>query len=158
MGPTTPHTSPTSQSIITSTAPNRTKPSRPACFSTRTMIGSVAIKALSRQHRLGEIGWTLSRKYQRFGYAAEAGNAILRFGFDQLDLFWVISFCHVRNVASYQLMERLGMRRLAHFERNKRAKSKWWDAVVYSITEPEWRLVSASAGTGTEPHDAPGPA
>jgi len=117
----------------------------------RKVIGSVGIKVLSRQHRLGEVGWTLSRKYQGRGYATEAGSAILRFGFEELDLFWIISFCHVRNAPSYRLMERLGMRRLAHFERSKLAKGEWWDEVVYSITEPEWRLMSGAAGAGPEP-------
>lgn len=106
----------------------------------RKVIGSVAVKVLSRQHRMGEVGWTLARAYQGRGYATEAGRAILRFGFEELDLFWIMSFCHVRNRPSRRLMERLGMRRLAEFERNKLAKGAWWDEVIYSVTEPEWRL------------------
>ena len=114
------------------------------------VIGSVAIKVLSRQHRLGEVGWTLARRYQGRGYATEAGSAILGFAFEELDLFWIMSFCHVRNHPSYRLMERLGMQRLAQFERNKLAKGVWWDEVVYSITEPQWRLASSAAGAGPE--------
>ena len=105
------------------------------------VIGSISIKILSRQHRFGEVGWTLNPAYQRQGYATEAANAILQFGFDELDMYWVISFCDVRNLPSYRLMERIGMRRLAEFERNKFAKGEWRDEVVYSITCEEWRAL-----------------
>ena len=102
-------------------------------------IGNISIKVLSRQHRLGEVGWILSPSYQGYGYATEAAKAILGFGFDELDLYWIISFCDVRNAASYRLMERLGMHRLAHLKRNKLAKGEWRDEFVYSILAPEWR-------------------
>ena len=107
--------------------------------SVRKVIGNIAIKVLSRQHRFGETGWTLNRGYQGRGFATEAARAILDFGFDELDLYWVIAFCDVRNAPSYRLMARLGMRRLSEFQRNKFAKGKWLDEVVYSITVDEWR-------------------
>ena len=103
------------------------------------VIGSVAIKVLSRQHRLGEAGWIVNPRYQGHGYATEAANAVLRFGFEELDLFWIVSFCDVRNAPSYRLMERLGMHRLAHLKRNKFAKGEWRDEFVYSILATEWR-------------------
>ena len=112
----------------------------------RKVIGSIAIKVLSRQHRLGEVGWTLARKHQGQGFATEAARGILRFGFDELDLHWIIAFSDIRNAASYRLMERLGMRRLAQFNRNKHAKGEWRDECVYSIIEPEWRAVCAHPG------------
>ena len=110
------------------------------------VIGNISIKVLSRQHRFGEIGWTLNPRYQGQGYATEAANAILRFGFDELDLFWVISFCDVRNSPSYHLMERLGMQRLAQFKRNKVTKGEWRDEFVYSILAPEWRAMRGRIG------------
>ena len=105
------------------------------------VIGCISIKVLSRQHGFGEVGWTLNPRYQGHGYATEAANAILRFGFDELDLYWIVSFCDVRNAPSYQLMERIGMRRLAQFERNKFAKGEWRDEFVHSITVQEWRAL-----------------
>ena len=110
------------------------------------VIGNISIKVLSRQHRFGEVGWILNPRYQGHGYATEAANAILRFGFDELDLFWVISFCDVRNSASYHLMERLGMQRLAQFKGNKLAKGEWRDEFVYSILAPEWQAMRGRTG------------
>lgn len=103
------------------------------------LIGSISIKVLSRQHRFGEVGWILNPSYQGNGYATEAASEILRYGFDELDLYWVIAFCDVRNAASYRLMERLGMQRLAELKRNKLVKGEWIDEFVYSIVAPEWR-------------------
>ena len=121
------------------------------------VIGNISIKVLSRQHRLGEVGWILNPNYQGHGYATEAANAILRFGFDELDLYWVIAFCDVRNAASYRLMERLGMQRLAQLKRNKLAKGEWRDELVYSIFAPEWRAVCGRSGRdNTEQSDGHG--
>ena len=107
------------------------------------VIGTIGIKVLSRQHRFGEVGWTLNSRYQGHGYATEAANAILQFGFNELDLFWLISFCDVRNSASYRLMERLGKHRLAQFKKNKLAKGEWRDEFVYSILAPGWQAMRA---------------
>jgi RimJ/RimL family protein N-acetyltransferase len=119
------------------------------------VIGCVGIKILSRQHRFGEVGWTLNPRYQGRGYATEAANAILRFGFEELDLYWLSAFCHVRNEPSWRLMERIGMRRLAHLERNRFTKGEWWDEFVYSILAPEWRS-RHGAPSGEEPRQPVG--
>ena len=105
----------------------------------RKVIGNISLKMLSRQHRFGEVGWLLNPRYQGQGYATETGAALLTFGFGELDLFWIISFCDVRNHPSYRLMERLGLRRLAHLQRNRVAKGEWRDEYVYSIFAPEWQ-------------------
>jgi RimJ/RimL family protein N-acetyltransferase len=101
-------------------------------------IGNISIKVLSRQHRFGEVGWTLTPRYQGCGYATEAARAILSYGFDELGLHWIAAFCHVENAPSYRLMERLGMQRLRRLNGSKFVKGEWWDEYVYSITAPEW--------------------
>jgi RimJ/RimL family protein N-acetyltransferase len=118
-------------------------------------IGNISIKVLSRQHRFGEVGWIISPAYQGHGYATEAAEAILQFGFGELDLYWIISFCDVRNVASSRLMERLGMQQIAQFKQNKLAKGEWRDEFVYSILAPEWQVMRSRTGQkGTEPATA----
>jgi len=105
----------------------------------RKVIGNVSLKVLSRQHRMAEAGWVLNRCYQGQGFATEAGNAVLDLAFSDLDLYWVVAFCDVRNAPSYRLMERLGMRRQACHRRSKFAKGEWRDEYVYSIVAPEWQ-------------------
>lgn len=58
-----------------------------------------------------EIGWRLARNAWGFGYATEAARAALRYGFKELQLDEIVSFCVTANTRSYALMQRLGMSR-----------------------------------------------
>jgi len=62
-----------------------------------------------------EIGWIINEKYQLRGYAFEASAALLSYGFNDLNVHRIIATCQPENKASYQLMEKLGMVREAHF-------------------------------------------
>jgi RimJ/RimL family protein N-acetyltransferase len=57
-----------------------------------------------------EIGWVFDRAYHGRGYATEAAVALLRHGFEALDLHRIIATCQPENVASRRVMEKLGMR------------------------------------------------
>jgi len=56
-----------------------------------------------------EIGWRLSRSHCDMGYATEAGQAALTFGFNRLKLSTIYSFASVENTRSIKVMSRLGM-------------------------------------------------
>lgn len=56
-----------------------------------------------------EVGWRLDSAYWGRGYATEAAQASLRFGFDVLGLSEIVSFTAQNNVRSIRVMERLGM-------------------------------------------------
>lgn len=56
-----------------------------------------------------EIGWRLASCYWGQGYATEAAEAALRFGFSELGLAEIVSFTAVANRRSRAVMERLGM-------------------------------------------------
>ena len=47
----------------------------------------------------------------------------------------------VRNAASTRVMEKLGMRREAHFVENEFVKDEWQSELVYAILEHEWRAL-----------------
>jgi RimJ/RimL family protein N-acetyltransferase len=64
---------------------------------------------------------------------------MLRLGFDELGLHRIVGRIDARNAASARLLDRLGMRREAHFAQNKILKGEWSDEVVYAILEDEWR-------------------
>jgi [ribosomal protein S5]-alanine N-acetyltransferase len=68
----------------------------------------------------------------------EAARAILGVAFRELNLHRVWATCHVRNHASYRVMEKLGMRREAHFRKNAFEKNEWRDSYLYAILAEEW--------------------
>ena len=61
------------------------------------------------------------------GYAFEASQAMLRLGFQGLGLHRIAGRLDSRNTSSARLLERLGMRREAHFVENEHVKGEWVD-------------------------------
>jgi RimJ/RimL family protein N-acetyltransferase len=56
-----------------------------------------------------EVGWRLSRHHWGHGYATEAAREAVRYGYDDVGLREIVSFTTPGNVASWRVMERLGM-------------------------------------------------
>jgi RimJ/RimL family protein N-acetyltransferase len=56
-----------------------------------------------------EIGWRFAAEYWGQGYATEAANAALAFGFSQLGLKEIVAFTVPGNTRSRRVMARLGM-------------------------------------------------
>ncbi|MDL2408838.1 GNAT family N-acetyltransferase [Rhizobium calliandrae] len=57
-----------------------------------------------------EIGWRLSARHWRQGYASEAGAALLRHGFGALELNEIVSIAVDDNDRALAVMQRIGMR------------------------------------------------
>lgn len=90
-----------------------------------------------------EIGWCLDPVYAGKGYATEAITALLRVCFVELGLRRVTAGCFADNVASWRLMERLGMRREAHTVRDSLHRSgRWLDGLRYAMLADEWKDLS----------------
>ncbi|MFZ9858262.1 MAG: GNAT family N-acetyltransferase [Roseiflexaceae bacterium] len=91
-------------------------------------------------HRTFEIGWVFHPTYHDHGYATEAARAVMDYCFETLDTHRVIATCQPENPASYRVMEKLGMRREAHFRQCiYRGNDIWWDEYFYAILDTEWR-------------------
>ncbi|HSH00927.1 MAG TPA: GNAT family protein [Anaerolineae bacterium] len=103
------------------------------------LIGEVMLAWQSDIHRQGEVGFVFHPGYQGVGYATEATSAILDWGFSMGGLHRIYGRCDTRNEGSYRLMERLGMRREAHFRHNEWFKGAWGDEYVYAILAEEWQ-------------------
>ncbi|GAA0730494.1 GNAT family N-acetyltransferase [Dactylosporangium roseum] len=103
------------------------------------VIGQVVLKWTSMEHRQGELGFVLHPAYQGKGYAREASEAVLRLGFEDLGLHRITGACDTRNVPSWQLMSRLGMRREAHFVEDEWFKGAFGDQYIYAMLDREWR-------------------
>jgi RimJ/RimL family protein N-acetyltransferase len=112
---------------------------------TGRVVGDVNLAWTSRDNRQGEIGWVFHPDHRGRGFATEAGEVMLRLGFEGLGLHRIVARCDARNVASARVMVRLGMRREAHLIENEYVKGEWTDEMVYAILAPEWRERHSSA-------------
>jgi RimJ/RimL family protein N-acetyltransferase len=94
-----------------------------------------------------EIGWALSPAHQGRGLAFEAVRRLMELCFDELGLHRVFATCFADNVASWRLMEKLGMRREAHTVKDSLHREKGWlDGFTYALLAEEWSAGRQSHG------------
>ena len=87
-----------------------------------------------------EIGYTFAKAYQRQGYATESIRAFFGYTFSELGARRIIANIDTRNVRSFCLAERLGMRREAlHRELYPRKEDKnvFSDFYVYAVLKSD---------------------
>lgn len=73
------------------------------------MIGTCGFARIDCANNVGELGYVLHPDFQGCGLAAEAGTAVLRFGFRVLGLHRIEARYMVENTRSRRVMEKLGM-------------------------------------------------
>jgi [ribosomal protein S5]-alanine N-acetyltransferase len=101
------------------------------------VIGSIRLGIRDRANRTADFGHSYHRGYWGQGYAAEAARALFAVGFGQLGLHRIWATADVRNIGSWRLLEKLGMRREAHFRRDVLVKGEWRDSYLYAILADE---------------------
>lgn len=103
------------------------------------MIGNCGIRVNDPELGEANIGYEFNPRAWSNGYATEAAAAIVRFGFEELRLRRVWAECVADNTGSARVLEKLGMRRVAHFRAHRHYKDRWWDTLIYAILDHEWR-------------------
>ena len=94
-----------------------------------------------------EIGWVVAPSHGGKGYGTEGAAELLRICFEDLGLRRVKALCFADNVASYRIMEKLGMRREEYAVRDSLHRTRGWlDGMTYAILVDEWRAGRADAG------------
>lgn len=104
---------------------------------TGSLIGDLGLH-FTQDEAQTEIGVTLAPAQQRCGYATEALEAVLGYLFDELGKHRVYASVDPLNTASVGLLEKLGLRKEAHFRKSYRLPSGWGDDVIYAMLEEEW--------------------
>jgi len=87
-----------------------------------------------------EIGYVLARRYWGLGYATELAQRLVRLAFEDLGVERVDSTVDVDNVRSMGVLEKAGLRWEALRRHHARARGRWWDAHLYSISLEDWQL------------------
>ena len=66
---------------------------------------------------------------------------MLRWAFEEVGFHRVYGRTEPRNEASGRDMEKLGMRKEAHFVENEWVKGEWQSDVLYAMLDREWAVV-----------------
>ena len=102
------------------------------------LVGDIGIHFIESDNLEVEIGYTLSTRYQGRGYATEAIISVISYLFDNFNKHRIIASVDPENTKSIALLERIGLRKEAHFKKSIWFNEKWADDIVYAILEEEW--------------------
>ncbi|MEL7219689.1 MAG: GNAT family protein [Bacteroidota bacterium] len=72
------------------------------------------------------------------GYATEAVQAILAFGFEQLQLHRIEAGVATANIASIKVLERVGMLREGLCRKILPIRGEWYDNYMYAMLEEDY--------------------
>jgi [ribosomal protein S5]-alanine N-acetyltransferase len=120
------------------------------------LIGGCGLRVVHSLNQTAEIGYVLNREFWKRGFALEAANAVINYGFEDLKLHRLCARCDARNLASARVMERGGMRREGHFLRDTLIKNDWRDTFFYAILRDEWERMSEPSAIDANQQNAPG--
>ncbi|MBL8965499.1 MAG: GNAT family N-acetyltransferase [Spirochaetaceae bacterium] len=92
-----------------------------------------------------ELGFIFNPRCHNRGFCTEASGKILEHAFSDLGAHRVNAYCNPRNIASWRVLEKLGMRREGHFRqkaffrRDADGRPLWHDCFAFGIVEDEWK-------------------
>jgi len=102
------------------------------------LIGSCGFVSQGGERRSAEIGYWLGKPYWGKGYAEEAAQALVRFGFEQMGLEFVEAKCFLENRAGQRVIEKLGMK-FEGTDRSEMIKGEYPELNMYGISREDWR-------------------
>ncbi len=103
------------------------------------LIGQMNAMYRSTEHKKAEFGYVINPKFGGQGFASEAASALISALFSSELFHRVIANIDVRNTPSWKLVERIGMRREAHYIQDYWFKGEWTDSYIYATLKEEWQ-------------------
>ena len=101
------------------------------------VIGSVGLRINSPNSR-AELGYAIARTHWNRGLMSEAVQGLVEWGFDHLGLAKISSFADVENIASWRVMEKIGMTREGTLRSHGVIRGVRQDYHYYGILRCEW--------------------
>jgi [ribosomal protein S5]-alanine N-acetyltransferase len=102
------------------------------------IIGTIDLRDWKNPNRCGDIGYVIAPDYWRKGIMTEALHAVLKFGFEELELNRLEAHCEEENVGSWRVMEKCGMKHEGILREKVYIKKRFRSMKMYSILRKEW--------------------
>jgi [ribosomal protein S5]-alanine N-acetyltransferase len=114
------------------------------------LIGICNIVRWWIEDRRAEIGYALSRRYWGQGLVPEAIQAMLDFGFEQMEINRFQATCLPVNTPSQRVMQKVGMQPEGLLHGYEIWKGQPQDLLLYAIVRDQWALTRLKALSGLE--------
>jgi RimJ/RimL family protein N-acetyltransferase len=108
------------------------------------IVGAVGLR-LEAAHAKAELGYWVGKPHWRQGYATEAAQAVVRYGFEQLHLERIHARFMTRNRASGRVLEKLGFTREGILRRDLFRFGEFIDCELWSLLREEFAASDAMA-------------
>jgi [ribosomal protein S5]-alanine N-acetyltransferase len=102
------------------------------------VVGGAGLRVADNLALDADLGYVLARAKWGQGIVPEACAKLLEVAFGWLGLHRVWASTDAENYASQRVLEKLGLRREAHFVQNELVKGRYRDTLIYAITEAEY--------------------
>lgn len=99
------------------------------------ILGAISL-GTNRTHQRAELGYWVGVPYWGKGYGSEAAQAIIRYGFEVLDLHKIMARHMAGNPASGRIMQKAGMQQEAVLREDILKDGVYHDVVVYGLINP----------------------
>ncbi len=104
----------------------------------KKVIGMNALRHIDREHAQAELACWVSKNWWGQGFATEAGEAMIRFGFETLNLNRIYAFYMARNPASGKVLTRIGLKQEGILRQRVRKWGIFEDVVALAILKEDW--------------------
>jgi [ribosomal protein S5]-alanine N-acetyltransferase len=99
------------------------------------IIGTACFWHIRKEDYRAELGYVLHPAHWRKGIMKEALTAVIKYGFDTMDLHSIDANIAPDNTASASVLKSLGFSREAHFRENFYYQGKFYDTDVYGLVK-----------------------
>jgi ribosomal-protein-alanine N-acetyltransferase len=112
---------------------------------TGKVVGLGGYVHIKPEHSRAEVGYSIARAWHRKGIMREALQAILAYGFSELELHSVEAIIDEDNIASGNVLEDAGFRKEARFIEDFFYNDQYRNSVHYGLLQREWTALKRNA-------------
>ena len=109
----------------------------------KIFMGSIGL-VINQEFNHAEMGYWIGKPYWGQGYTTEAGQAVLGYGFKQLELHRILARHMRRNPASGKVMQKIGMVYEGCMRQHIKKWDKYEDVMIYASLKSEYDALQKS--------------
>ncbi|MDR6552609.1 GNAT family N-acetyltransferase [Paenibacillus qinlingensis] len=102
-----------------------------------SLIGCMSL-GVSKNHKRAELAYWIGQPFWGQGFATEAANRIVKFGFEELELNRIFAAAMTKNPGSYKVMNKIGMKEEGTFPQHVLKWGVHEDLVFYGMVKADY--------------------
>ncbi len=107
-------------------------------FENDKLIGRIGINRIVKENKIGEIGYWIIESAQGKGIITQCSQAMLAYGFKNLNLNRIEIKCAVENIKSARVPEKLNFKKEGILRQAENLNGNFVDLFLFSLLKNEW--------------------